>query len=157
MNFIIDGMLGKLARWLRIMGHNVKYSTGLRDTELIYTAKIEKRILLTRDLSLYRQATARGVEAYYVEGKNEPERLAEVAQRFKIALSVDLENSRCPKCNTNLQVVQKQKIADKVEKNTLKHYDDFWLCPNCGKVYWQGSHWPNIWATFKKAEEKMKV
>ena len=157
MNFIVDGMLGKLARWLRMMGHNVGYSTSLSDAELVYTAKIENRVLLTRDLSLYRQATAKGVEVYYVEGKNEPERLAELVQRFKIALSIDLEKSRCPRCNTNLQAVLKQKIADKVEKNTLKNYDNFWLCPECGKVYWQGAHWSNIQATFEKAEEKVKL
>ncbi|MCX8149954.1 MAG: Mut7-C RNAse domain-containing protein [Candidatus Bathyarchaeota archaeon] len=156
MNFIVDCMLGKLARWLRMMGHNVKYFTELRDTELLYTAKIENRVLLTRDLMLYRQATGKGVEVYYVEGKNEPERLAELAQRFKIELTIDLEKSRCPKCNTNLRPVTKHEITNKVKKNTLKYYDKFWLCLNCGKVYWQGAHWINIWDTFKKAEEKMK-
>lgn len=156
MNFIVDGMLGTLARWLRMMGHDIKYSTKLDDPQLLLIAKTENRVLLTRDLALYQQATAKGVEAYYVEGINEPERLSELAQRFNVVLSIDLEKSRCPKCNTKLSAVSKQEIVDKVEKNTLKHYDDFWLCPNCGHVYWQGAHWTKIRATLKEAEEKLK-
>ncbi len=156
MNFIVDGMLGTLVRWLRMMGHDVKYSTELKDIELLLIAKTEKRVLLTRDLALFQQATVKGVEAYYVEGTNEPERLSELAKRFNIALTIDLENSRCPKCNTKLSAVPKQEIADKVEKNTLKHYDDFWLCPNCGHVYWQGAHWAKIRTTLKEAEEKLE-
>lgn len=156
MNFIADGMLGTLTRWLRMMGHDVKYSTKLDDPQLLLAAKKEKRVLLTRDLALYQQATTKGVEAYYVEGTNEPARLAELAHRFGVALEIDLKKSRCPKCNTELSSVPKQEIVDKVEKNTLKHYDDFWLCPNCGHVYWQGAHWTKIRATLKEAEEKLK-
>ncbi|HKZ88424.1 MAG TPA: Mut7-C RNAse domain-containing protein [Candidatus Bathyarchaeia archaeon] len=46
MNFIIDSMLGKLTRWLRMMGHDAKYSTTLEDAELLVIAKNEPRVLL---------------------------------------------------------------------------------------------------------------
>ncbi len=154
MNFILDGMLGKLARWLRIMGNDTKYSSAMQDAELLRIAKQEKRILLTRDLALYHQAVAKSVEAFYVEGTKESERLAEISARFRVALAIDLEQSRCPKCNTKLATATKVEIADKVEPNTLKFYNEFWRCLNCGAVYWQGAHWTKIHATLEEAKRK---
>ena len=156
MNFILDGMLGKLVRWLRMMGYNARYSNVAGDVELLAAAKTESRVLLTRDFALYEQAVAKHIEAYYVEGNTEPERLAEVAARFGIALEIDLEKSRCPKCNTKLAPVPKAEIAEQVERNTLVHYDDFWKCPGCGSVYWQGAHWIKIHATLEEAKQKLK-
>ena len=157
MNFIIDGMLGKLARWLRMMGHDAKYSNVADDAELLATAKKENRVLLTRDFALFEQAVSKNIESYYVEGNSEPERLAEIAGRFGIPLEIDLKMSRCPKCNTKLQDVSKADIARQVEENTFEHYDVFWRCPGCGSVYWQGAHWTKIRATLEAAREKMKL
>lgn len=154
MNLILDGMLGKLARWLRMMGHDTKYSTTLLDAELLAIAKQEKRVLLTRDLALYKQATAKGLEAFCVEGTTEAHRLAEISARFDVALAIDLEQSRCPKCNTKLATAAKKEIADKVEQNTLKFYNEFWRCLNCSVVYWQGAHWTKIRATIEEAKQK---
>jgi hypothetical protein len=102
-------------------------------------------------LELYKRSTAKGIDAFYVEGKNEVDRLAAIAGRFGISLEIDLKTSRCPKCNTPLQPVTKIGVAARVEKNTLAHYDEFWECPTCGKVYWQGAHWPKILATLEEA------
>ena len=55
MKFVVDGMLGKLARWLRMMGHDVEYSNSMDDSELLTIARKEQRILLTRDFELYQQ------------------------------------------------------------------------------------------------------
>jgi uncharacterized protein with PIN domain len=154
--FIADGMLGKLARWLRMMGHDVRYSTAFEDDDLLALAKKERRIILTRDLELYQRAVAKGVGALYVEGKTEAERLAELAKRFGVPLRINLEESRCPNCNTKLRSTPKEKIAGKVEKNTYLHYDEFWRCPRCGQVYWQGAHWGRIRITLQEAEEDLK-
>jgi uncharacterized protein with PIN domain len=149
-------MLGKLTRWLRMMGHDSKYSTVLNDMKLLEVAKKENRVLLTRDFALFRQATAKGIEVHYVEGNTESERLAAIAGRFQIPLEIDLTTSRCPKCNTNLTSTPKDEIIDKVQKNTCLHYDKFWRCPNCGTVYWQGAHWIKIRATLREAKEKLR-
>jgi uncharacterized protein with PIN domain len=154
--FIADGMLGKLTRWLRMLGNDVKYSNTLNDVELMVIAKKERRILLTRDLELYQRAIAKGIRAFYVEGQTEAERLAELAKRFNIALVIDLKNSRCPRCNTKLQSTPKERLAGKVEKNTFTHYDEFWKCRKCGHIYWQGAHWGRIRATLEEAKENLK-
>jgi uncharacterized protein len=152
LNFVVDGMLGKLARWLRMMGHDVTYSNNIDDAQLLTIAKTENRVLLTRDFALYQQAIGKNLETYYVEGVTEAERLAELSKRFGIALDINLEESRCPKCNAQLKPVPKAEIGEKVEKNTLLNYDEFWLCPNCGAVYWQGAHWTKIRATLEQAK-----
>jgi uncharacterized protein with PIN domain len=138
-----------------MLGHNVKYSSKLDDNQLIAIAKKEKRILLTRDLELYQQATARGVEAFYLEGKTETERLAQLARRFKIELNIDMATSRCPKCNTKVKPIPKEKVADKVEKDTFTYYNEFWECPKCGQIYWQGAHWKRIRETLEKARKNV--
>ncbi|MEM2953097.1 MAG: Mut7-C RNAse domain-containing protein [Candidatus Bathyarchaeia archaeon] len=156
MKFIADGMLGKLTRWLRMLGHNVKYSNKLDDSQLITIAKKERRILLTRDLELYQQATAKGVQAFYMEGQTEAERLAKLAKKFGINLDIDMATSRCPKCNTRVKPLPKEKVADKVEKTTFSYYNEFWQCPKCGQIYWQGAHWTRIRKTLETAKENLK-
>ena len=138
-----------------MMGHDVEYSTALNDDKLLALAKDENRVLLTRDLELYKRSTATGIEAFYVEGKTEPERLASLSKRFWIPLEIDLQTSRCPRCNTPIQPVSKAVVMDRVEKNTFANYDEFWECSNCRKVYWQGAHWSKILATLEEAKNRL--
>jgi uncharacterized protein with PIN domain len=151
--FIADGMLGKLTRWLRMLGQDVQYSNKLDDAELIAMAKKEHRILLTRDMELYQRAVARGIDAFYIEGQTEAAKLAELAKRFDVPLEIDLKRSRCPRCNTKIRPTPKEKLAGKVEKNTFIYYDEFWKCPRCGHIYWQGAHWGRIRTTLEKAKK----
>lgn len=155
MKFVADGMLGKLTRWLRILGHDVEYSNASDDAQLVAAARKERRILLTRDLELFKQATAKGIEAFYIEGRTGEEKLAELAGRFGISLSIDMATSRCPKCNTKVKPIDKEKAAVQVEKNTLVHYDEFWKCPSCKQIYWQGAHWTGIRKTLETARSSL--
>lgn len=156
MKFVADGMLGKLTRWLRMLGQDVKYSVKLDDAELLRMAKKEKRALLTRDLALYQQAVAKGIDALYLEGETEGERLAELAKRFNIPLNIDMATSRCPKCNARVKPISKEEAGDKVQKNTYANYDKFWQCPKCRQVYWQGAHWTKIRKTLSIAKGNLK-
>ncbi len=156
MKFIADGMLGKLTRWLRMLGQDVTYFKQLDDAELLVKAKEEGRILLTRDLELYHRAVAKSIEVFYVEGLTEAEKLAKLAERFNIALVMDMKISRCPRCNTRIESAVKEALVDKLEKNTYAYYDEFWDCPNCHQIYWQGAHWGRIRATLEEAEKVLK-
>jgi uncharacterized protein with PIN domain len=64
--------------------------------------------------------------------------------------------SRCPKCNTPVKPILKEKVASLVKENTFEHYTEFWQCPNCGQVYWQGAHWTKIRETLKTAEQNLQ-
>lgn len=156
MKFIADGMLGKLTRWLRMLGHNVKYSNRLDDTKLMEIAKKERRILLTRDLELYQQAITKGIQAFFVEGRTEAEKLAKIAQKFGINLEIDMATSRCPKCNAKVKPIRKENVKGKVEDSTFNFYNEFWECPKCSQIYWQGAHWKRIRKTLETARELKK-
>lgn len=157
MKFIADGMLGKITRWLRLLGHDVKYSNRLDDAALIAAAKKEKRILLTRDFELHKQAIAKGIIAFYVEGETGEEKLAEIAKRFDVDLSVDMATSRCPKCNSRVRPISKEKVADEVKKSTFAHYEEFWKCRKCAQIYWQGAHWKGIRRELDKTREVLET
>ncbi|HSV49384.1 MAG TPA: Mut7-C RNAse domain-containing protein [Candidatus Acidoferrales bacterium] len=153
MKFIADGMLGKLARWLRMMGQDVTYNTKFNDNELLRLSKVESRVLLTKDFELYKRAISRGLESFYVEGKRESERLAEIAKRYGLTLEIDMDKSHCPICNTPLKAAPKEELKDKIEPNTYTYYDKFWRCPNCSQIYWQGAHWKQISNTIIQAQQ----
>jgi uncharacterized protein with PIN domain len=138
-----------------MLGHNVKYSNSMDDSQLLALAKNEHRTLLTRDFELYQHAVARGFDAFYVEGGTEEERLAEVARRYGIKLEIDMSVSRCPKCNTTVRQISKEEVRGRVEESTFRYYDEFWECPKCRQVYWRGAHWTRIRKTLEAAESDL--
>ena len=156
LKFVTDGMLGKLTRWLRMLGQDVVYTGSMDDKELIQKAKKEQRILLTRDLELYQQAIGRGAEAFLVEGKTEAEKLANLAKRFRFKLEIDVKVSRCPKCNTRIKPVSKTDVINKIPKTTSSYYNEFWKCPKCQQVYWRGAHWKRIEKTLIEARKTLE-
>jgi uncharacterized protein with PIN domain len=156
LKFLADGMLGKLARWLRILGNDVIYSVESDDSELLELAKKDERVLLTKDLELYKRAISRGLDYYYVDGKTELDRIAEVAKRYSLPLVIDMDKSHCPICNTKLAVASKEQLQSELEKNTFTYYSKFWKCSNCGQIYWQGAHWTQINNTLNQARAKLE-
>jgi len=154
LKFIADGMVGRLARWLRLIGNDVVYSRDLTDNELIKRAVTEARILLTSDVELYRRAVADGADSFLVKGRTEAERLARIAKRFRIDLDINTATSRCPTCNATIRPVKKEQVKGMVPASTYKVFNEFWECTNrdCGKIYWQGSHWKKIGEHLSKAE-----
>jgi len=140
-----------------MLGYDVEYSTKLDDKQLMAIAKKEERILLTRDLELYQGAIAKEVETFFLEGQKEEKRLAELAQRYDIRLEIDMATSRCPKCNSQIKPISKEEVEGKVESNTLANYDEYWQCPRCKQIYWQGAHWTKIRKTLDTAKLKLKT
>jgi len=157
LKFVTDGMLGKLTRWLRMLGHDVEYAGSMDDKQLMLKAKEENRMLLTRDVELYRRAVAKGIEAFLVESPNQTANLAGLAKRFRFQLEIDMTESRCPKCNSRLKSAAKATIAEKLFETTASNYNEFWQCQGCGQVYWQGTHWSKIEKTLEQARQSMKT
>ena len=151
MKFLLDGMLGSLARWLRICGYEADYVRSLPDEELLRRAADGGSALLTRDELLFRKAQRAGLEAFIVEGDGDAERLASVARQFDLELGT--ATSRCPVCGGSLSQGDKGELTDRVPARTLRAYDEFWVCDSCGQVFWRGSHWRNIQATLEEARE----
>ena len=159
MRFLVDGMLGGLARWLRILGQEVRYDSSAMDNDLLQIAKDGKMVLLTRDRELYQRAIAREIMSALVLGETEEERLAQIATTFGVSLDVTMANTKCPECGSDMKETSKNDVADKIPRESLKLYDQFWQCTNrnCGKVYWVGSHWKHIRQTLEEAKKLSRL
>ncbi|MCU0860886.1 MAG: Mut7-C RNAse domain-containing protein [Methanomassiliicoccales archaeon] len=137
--FIADGMLGSLARWLRIMGYDTVYERDRADGEMLRRAQEEGRTLLTRDQEL----AARGAPgSVHVRSEDLDEQLGQLVA--EMGLSAEGEMTRCTTCNGPLEVVGKESLEGVVPKGALDSHDEFYRCASCGKAYWKGSHWTNI-------------
>jgi uncharacterized protein with PIN domain len=148
--FLVDSMLGSLSRWLRITGFDAEYRRDAADEDLIDEAAITGRVLLTRDKVLTTRAAKRGVQVVLVEGEHDVEQLGMVASALNLRLEVS--ESRCPKCNGDLEKAEKGMISEHVPEASLNAFDEFWVCQECGSIFWRGSHWDQIRSTLEKAE-----
>lgn len=146
-------MLGKLVRWLRMLGHNVEYANNMDDKQLLNLAKIQGCVLITRDVLLYRRAKRKNLDVFFIKGENEVERLANLSRTFDFKLVIVPENSRCPKCNNRISPVEKSQIQGKINDTTITHYEKFWQCSRCDRIYWQGAHWRKITETLQEAKK----
>ena len=145
-SFIVDAMLGKLATWLRLTGHDTFYSTKVHDDELLRIAIDQNRILLTSDAILSRRAMNAGAEVMLVRGSVDEE-VASVFSKYGISPDADPSKSRCTKCNgslTHLKDEEKERIKNLVPEQTYNHYTDFWFCEYCKSVFFEGGQLSNI-------------
>ena len=89
----------------------------------------------------------------FVKGVSGIEKLAELARGLGLRLEIDVESSRCPKCNGETTRVSGEEVLNRIPEWTSRFYDDFWVCDECGQIYWQGSHWRRIINTVKEARK----
>lgn len=137
LQFLADVNLGKLAKHLRLAGFDTAYRNDVNDTELLEQMQKENRILLTRDRKLLMYNI---VKIGYLPRSDDPtEQLEEVFNRFDLFDEVQ-PYSRCVNCNGLLESVSKESVMDKLEPLTKKYFEEFFQCPECGQVYWKGSH-----------------
>ncbi len=139
--FVLDAHLGKLAKYLRMLGFDSLYRNDFGDEEIIELALREQRIILTRDKLLLR--SRRVTHGYYVRATEKHAQLREVVQKFDL-YSQFKSFSRCMTCNAELVPKSQKDIADLVEQDTLQLFHEFFFCPACKKVYWKGSHFKRM-------------
>ncbi|HIP57344.1 MAG TPA: hypothetical protein EYH02_04670 [Ignisphaera aggregans] len=157
--FIVDSMLGHVARWLRLLGYDTLYFRDIEDWKLLKIAEEEDRILLTRDLGLFRRARKRGLRALFIEDPSIERVLALLSARYGIRLEFEKHDTRCPECNAKLRYTTSLvELSGKVSSYIATKYKEFWVCSSCGKVYWQGRHWKSIEKSLEIARyERAKI
>jgi hypothetical protein len=144
--FILDNHLGRLSRYLRLLGLDCLYDTSLEDGELAQISASEGRILLTRDRQLLMRSIV--TQGYSVRSMVVEAQLDEIFTRFHILNEIK-PFGRCAECNTLLTLVEKAEIIDRLEPLTRQYFDDFHQCPKCGRIYWKGSHYFKLSQTFQ--------
>ena len=145
--FLLDVHLGRLATYLRMLGFDTLYRNDYDDPDLADISATQKRILLTCDRKLLmRKQISYG---YLVRSRNPRDQISEVMKRFDLS-DYQPANARCLQCNGLIDVVEKQQIESQLLPLTKKHYDRFYQCGSCRKIYWEGSHFGNMQALIEK-------
>ena len=137
---VADAMLGRLARWLRLIGYDTQYWRTGSDAALISFARAEGLLIITRDHQL---AGRHGVRALLEEAEELEQQIEEV----RAALGGQpLPFTRCPECNGLLVDLVHAAARDLVPPFVWRTQSAFRRCPECGRIYWKGTHWPALWA-----------
>jgi len=154
LKFIVDNNVGKLAKWLRIMGFDTLFFNGSDDSGMIAIALAEDRVILTRDTQIMKRrvVTSGQLKAILIQS-DEPELQM---QQVIDSLNLDCQFkpfSICLECNQPLVERSKQQVKDLVPPYVFKTQSQYMECPACRRIYWRGTHWQ---AMTKKLEKFIK-
>jgi len=139
--FIVTQELGKLAKWLRILGYDCVYYDKKAVSELIVQVLRDRRILLARSETFTKY---KGIQALVIKHDHVEQQVEQIVR--ELGLTLDEENifRRCVECNTPLEDITKEEIKEKVPEYVFQTQEKFKKCPGCGKIFWKGTHWDMV-------------
>jgi len=135
--FLVDFMLGRLAKWLRIWGFDADYYRNTDRDGILLKSLQDKKIILTKDHTLSKK---RAWKLVLIKSDFLSEQLDQVKEEFGLEFNREKLFSRCSICNVPIQQIEKIKVKNKVPPFVYENYDEFSYCPVCQRVYWQGTH-----------------
>jgi hypothetical protein len=146
--FITDHNLGKLAKWLRLLGYDTICHGGKADRSFWRRARGDRRVLLTRRKNL--QYYPGEVETVVLEEETLDGQLSELLDKFPVGPEREHFFRYCSVCNVRLRRIVKNDVLDRVPPYVLETQDHFYLCPSCSRIYWPGSHVDRIKENLRK-------
>jgi len=139
--FIIDANLGRLARYLRLLGFDTLYRNNYPDQEIARIAQQDRRIVLTRDRALLQHKSI--THGYFVRSDKPREQVKEILARLDL-YDHARPFTRCMRCNGEMEDVAKDAVDHQLQPRTRQYYDHFRRCTACGQAYWRGSHFERM-------------
>lgn len=141
MFFLVDAMLGNIARKLQLLGFDTEYYSDIDDLKLISKAKNEQRTIISKDQELIARAKKQDIVSVHVTKEDEIEQFLEILEHIPLELdTISGDTARCTKCNSPTLQIDKSKISGKIPQKVLEFNDKFWKCENCNQIYWEGTH-----------------
>ena len=169
--FLCDEMLGKLCRWLRILGFESVFAGELHvqkgasrknqrgiDDDLVLRQSLKLgAVLLTRDQTLFRKARDY-VKCALVSNSPLEKQVAFVVKKFGLKIASAPREAFCPACGSELRKIARNLVKNKVFPGVYERQKRFWRCCNkkCQLIFWQGSHWKEIEKTFEKIKSALE-
>jgi uncharacterized protein with PIN domain len=140
--FVVDHNVGKLARWLRLMGYDARFFRGGSDAELVTIALKEGRIIVTRDTRIMqrRLVTNGKLKALLIESDQPLKQIRQLIDSLHLDYRFN-PFSLCLECNQPLVERRKAEVKELVPPYVFKTQDQFRQCPSCQRIYWRGTHW----------------
>ena len=134
--FAADRMLGRLVKWLRVLGCDVIYGPHLTGYGLIRAARAEERMILTRDRRLKQKQPPAFI---MIASDDYREQLRQVVRECRLEVGA-ASFTRCLKCNSLLQARAKEAVAKLVPPYVFSTEERFSWCSRCQRIYWPGTH-----------------
>ena len=139
--FVVDVHLGTLARYLRMLGFDTLYENNYIENEIIKISINENRTILTKDKGMLKHKEV--THGLYIRSVSPQIQLKEVVDRLDLYKLIK-EFSRCLECNSILKRVPKKEIEDRIPAKVKEFQNEFYICENCNKIYWPGSHYEKM-------------
>lgn len=139
--FILDVHLGRLARYLRLLGFDTVYTNDLEDAEIAARAKTEQRIVLTRDRGLLKRSEV--THGHWLRSTAPRRQLAEVVAALDLGSRIT-PFSRCMVCNGLLEQIPETAVRHELPEGIRGRYPAITRCPDCRRLYWPGSHYARL-------------
>lgn len=149
--FVADVHLGKLARYMRMLGLDTLYDNNYTKDDLVNISIEKKRTILTRDRNILKRNDL--THGYWVRSEDPIEQAREVIERFHLERELK-EFSRCMECNGLLETVDKEDIIDELPPRVEQSQTEFYRCPNCLRIYWKGTHYEKMKRLIQEIEGK---
>lgn len=141
MLFLVDGMLGNVAKKLLLLGYDTYYLSDMDDSELIKKAKYEDRIIISKDRHLIANARKFAIQSIQITKEDEVEQFLEILDTVHLELNeISGDTARCTKCNSQTIKISKSKVLKKIPPKVHEFNEAFWKCGKCKQIYWEGSH-----------------
>jgi len=145
MLFLVDAMLGNIAKKLRLLGFDSEYVSDIDDSKLIEKAKNENRTIISRDRDLIDRAKKNEISLVYITKENEIEQFLEILETTHLQFDeISGDSARCTKCNSPTSQINKLEIRNKIPQGVLEYHEKFWKCDRCDQIYWEGTHIKNL-------------
>jgi uncharacterized protein with PIN domain len=141
--FIADVMLGKLAKWLRMLGYDTLYFRETKDDLLIDCAVKENRQLLTRKTELRNRAAIKD-SLFFITHDEPLKQLEEVIAHYRLNILPPAAFTRCLICNQRLEEISPDQIQSRLPDYVLTTQKHFSTCARCKRIFWRGSHYVNM-------------
>jgi len=149
--FIVDNNVGKLAKWLRIMGYDTLFFNGSNDSSMIAIALAEKRVILTRDTQIMKRRviTSGRLKAISIQSDKPELQMHQVIEAFHLECQFN-PFTLCLECNQPLVEKSKQQVKDLVPPYVFQTQGQYMECPVCHRIYWRGTHWQAMTKRLKR-------
>jgi uncharacterized protein with PIN domain len=139
--FVADVHLGRLTKYLRMMGLDVLYKNNFSDNEIVQLSLKERRAILTRDRGILKRNEV--THGYWIRSTKVEEQVKEVIKRFDLQKEIK-EFSRCIECNDLLKLIKKELIINQLPRKVAQSQNEFYQCPSCKRNFWKGTHYQKM-------------
>jgi uncharacterized protein with PIN domain len=151
LKFIVDNNVGKLAKWLRIMGYDTVFFTGIDDSRMVAKALAEGRVILTRDTEIMKRrlVTSGRLKAIFISSEEPEKQMRQVIKTLNLDCQFQ-PFALCLECNQPLVGKNKDQVKDRVPPHVFQTQSQYVECPACHRIYWRGTHWQAMTKKLKK-------